>query len=300
MNRRTAIASLTIPTLFGGLSVVNLSSRSALAKELERDSGPFQIESAYNDLSTEPEKAGEEIKIFFTEACLNSSAFIDYLTSEACRLQIENLPKDQDKELFIQSKFFTYVVSPELILNKTNIILKEVDKNISLRWKDTCKEIMSKWGERLSLNYSVEDLNFETNQLMKDSISKELDIILRDLTSLGRNKSNFTLSEKFLSESFLLLMTTFIQPEVAPVTIPVFAYEAIKVFAQYTKRELIDNVNESKYSVSSRLSNLAVRVGDQLSVDLKKRIDGFHAHRQKAMQNVTQNIAKSEVHLLWG
>lgn len=308
MNRRTAIKALGIPAVtgIGGALILtkNLSARAVLAQELERDSVPFQIEADHADLANEPERAVRTIKSIFSDACLNSSEFLEVVTSQEFRSQLEKYTEKDEKEDLIQQKFYAQVITPELIYNKTKTILKEIDDNISLRWKDTCKEIAVKWGVRIESRYLIEDLYTRSNEQIRQDISVEIDKVVKEIAVFADRPSISSLSEGYLAEAFLMLMLSQTpvlgRPVPTGAIIPYFVYKVIRGYSQYVREELAQNIEGAKYSISSRLTNLSEHVGDELSSEIRKRIDDYHSHREKAIRQVTKDVAKEEIGPLFG
>lgn len=268
-------------------------ARSAFAKSLVSDASTILVAKEHDEILQLPPSASEEMKLWFTGACLNSVQFIDYICTEGFATKISQFATTREKEMAVENEFFARVLSHSAIHQRVDLIASETGAILDRNWASACGEIAKSWN--LKLNASTTG--------MGSDLQARLDLVIdRDLKTAIQNSTNSAIRPTMTNtligigaSSIMLLPLATMPPPYDAVVIPAFALIAITHFANYAIGLLFQDTKAAKIAISDRLALLGNRVAQEFESELKVRIADLHSWQNSSLRQTAREYANETI-----
>ena len=144
-------------------------ARSRLTQQLVSEASPILVAKEHGEITTIPDAASEEMKLWFTGACLNSTQFVDYICSEGFASRLAQFSTAREREMCVENEFFARVVSHSSIYQRIELVARESGAILDRNWQSCCDEIATTW--KLKLDANSDNLSNEIQSRLDSLIS---------------------------------------------------------------------------------------------------------------------------------
>lgn len=300
MKRRDflqAAGTITAATAVGGVFWGRaLAARSRLSRHLIAQASPILVEKEHNEISELPDAASEEMKLWFTGACLNSAQFIDNICSEGFAARLGQFNTDREKEMCVANEFLARVISHSAIYQRIELVAKETGAVLDQNWKSCCDQIADKW--QMKLAPKSEDLADELHARLDLLISAELDEEIAHSVIVADRPSAISSAIGIGNGTIMLMPLVTLPSPFNAVVIPAFALVAITHLARYVMGILFQNASAAKHAISDRVALLGNRVAAEFDSALKTRIADLHTWQNNALRTAAGEYAHEAIGII--
>ncbi len=269
--------------------------RSKLTNELVADASSILVDREHNEIASIPNAASDEMKLWFTGACLNSAQFIDYICTEGFASRLGQFGTQREREMCVENEFFARVLSHSAIYQRVDLIVGESGSTLDRNWKSCCDEIAEKW--KLKLNPHSQDLGTAIQTRLDGLVSAELDQAIARSANVADRPSALS-SAIGIGKASLLILPLAEYPPFNKLVIPAFALVAITHFANYAIGVLFQDSSGAKAAISDRLALLGNRVASEFNSELRTRIVDLHAWQNEALRNTAGEYAHEAIDII--
>lgn len=283
--------------VFGGaLWARAVLGRSQFANQLVSEASPILVKKEHSEIGSIPESASEELKLWFTGACLNSAQFIEYICEESFAARLGQFSTQRDRELCIENEFLSRVISHSEIYNRIELIAKEAGTTLDRNWKSCCDQIAATW--KLKLSARSMNLADSIQTRLETVVASELDMMISQSTSTANRPSLISSAVGIGKASLMLLPLVRLPAPYNAVVIPAFALIALSHFANYAIGMLTQDKGVAKAAISDRLAILGNRIAGEFSSELKTRIADLHAWQNKSLRKTAGEYAYESIGII--
>ncbi len=268
-------------------------ARSKLANQLVSEASPILINKEHTEISTLPDAASEEMKLWFTGACFNSAQFIEYISTEGFASRLGQFSTTREKEMCVANEFLARVVSHSAIYQRIDLIAKETGAILDRNWKTCCNEIVAKW--KLKLDARSENFGGQIQARLDAIVSAELDEMISRSANLANRPSALSSAIGIGKASIMVLPLARLGPQVF---LPAFVLVALAHFANYVVKYLFQNTAAAKFAISDHLALLGNRVATEFNSELRTRIADLHSWQNKALRNTAGEYAREAIGII--
>lgn len=297
MKRREllqAVGALAGATALGGVLVGRAAyARTRLASQLVADASTILVAKEHSEIASLPSQAAEEMKLWFTAACLNSAQFVDYICSERFATRLGEFGTPQEKQLCVETEFLARVVSQSAIHQRIDLVATETGAVLDRNWSTCCDQIADKW--KLPLRPKSDDFGKGLHDRLDAAISAELKQVIARSANLAERTNLSSTTKGIGREAILVLPLVQLGPQVF---VAAFASVALLHFAQYVLGWLAQDASSAKAAISDQLALLGNRVAAEFNSELKTRIADLHAWQNRALRDTATEYAHDAIGLL--
>lgn len=268
-------------------------ARSQLANHLVAQASPILVAKEHSEIASLPETASEEMKLWFTGACLNSAQFVEYICSEGFASRLGQFTTNREREMCVANEFLARVVSQSDIYQRISLIAKETGTILDRNWSTCCDSIAKKW--KLKLNAKSNDLGGEIQERLDVIVSAELDHVIARSASVANRPSALSSAMGIGQASIMVLPYAKVSPQVA---LAAFALVALGHFANYVIGVMFQDRALAKVAISDRLALLGNRVATEFNTELKTRIADLHVWQNKALRSTAKEFAHETIGII--
>lgn len=299
MERREflqAASAVAGVTAIGGVFWARAAlARSGLTQQLVTEASPLLVAKEHSEITAIPNAASEEMKLWFTGACLNSAQFIDYICSEGFASRLGQFTSPREREMCVENEFFARVVSHSSIYQRIEVVAQESGAILDRNWQSCCDEIASKW--KLKLNAKSDNLSKDIQSRLDSFISIQLDDTISQSANVADRPSAISSAIGVGKASLMVLPLLRLPPPYNLVAIPAFALAAITHFANYVVGLLFQDLSAAKIAISDRIALLGNRVASEFNTELKARIADLHTWQNKALRTTAGEYAHANIRI---
>lgn len=271
-------------------------ARSSLAQQLVGEASPILVAKEHAEITSIPENASKEMKLWFTGACLNSAQFVDHICSEGFASRLGQFPNPRDREMCVENEFFARVVSHSSIYQRIELVANESGAILDRNWQSCCDDIANKW--KIKLNANSGDLSGDIQSRLDRMISAQLDHVISQSANVADRPSAISSAMGVGKASLMVLPLLRLPPPYTLVAIPAFALAAITHFANYVVGLLFQNSQAAKIAISDRIALLGNRVASEFNTELKSRIADLHAWQNEALRTTAGEFARANIGII--
>lgn len=271
-------------------------ARSKLTNQLVADASSILVDREHNEITSIPNAASEDMKLWFTGACLNSAQFIDYICTEGFASRLGQFGTQRECEMCVENEFFARVLSHSAIYQRVDLIAAESGSILDRNWKSCCDEIAGKW--KLKLNPNSQDLGTAIQTRLDGLVSAELDRAIARSANVADRPSSLSSAIGIGKASLLVLPLAKLPPPYNLSVIPAFALVAITQFANYAIGVLFQDTSGAKAAISDRLALLGNRIASEFNSELRTRIADLHAWQNEALRNTAGEYAHEAIGII--
>jgi hypothetical protein len=268
-------------------------ARSELTNQLVAEVSPLLVAKEHSEIASLPDTASEEMKLWFTGACLNSAQFVEYICSEGFASRLGQFSTTREKELCVENEFLARVVSHSEIYQRIDLIAKETGTILDRNWKSCCDEIAGRW--KLKLDAKSQNFGGETQTRLDSIVSAELDQMISRSANVADRPSALSSTIGIGKASIMVLPLARLGPQVF---LPAFALIALANFANYAIGAIFQDTAAAKIAISDRMALLGNRVATEFDTELKTRIADLHAWQNKALRNTAGEYAHEAIGII--
>ncbi len=280
--------------MIGGVLWVRAAfARSKLTNQLVSDASSILVEKEHNEITTIPNAAAEEMKLWFTGACLNSAQFIEYICSEGFASRLGQFGTQREREMCVESEFFARVLSHSAIYQRVDVIATESGATLDRNWKSCCDQIADKW--KLKLNPNSDDLGMTIQGRLDRLIAAQLDQAISRSANVADRPSALSSAIGIGRASIVVLPLTRLPLPYNLVAIPAFALVALTHFANFAIGLLFQDTSGAKAAISDRLAVLGNRVASEFNSELRARIADLHVWQNNALRETAGEYAREQI-----
>lgn len=271
-------------------------ARSKMAQQLVGEASPILVAKEHSELTSIPSAASEEMKLWFTGACLNSAQFVDYICSEGFASRLQQFATTRERKMCVENEFFARVVSHSSIYQRIELVAQESGAILDRNWQSCCDEIATKW--KLKLNANSNDLSSEIQSRLDLLISGQLDDAISHSANAADRPSALSSAIGVGKASLMALPLLRLPPPYNLIAIPAFALAAITHFANYVIGWLFQDSTGAKTAISDRLALLGNRVASEFNSELKVRIADLHSWQNDALRTTAEEYAHANIGII--
>jgi hypothetical protein len=261
--------------------------RSRLANALVTNASTHLVTREHLELTTITDQATEDMKLWFTGACLNSASFIDNICSEGFASRLDQFATQRERELCVENEFLS-VISQSEIDQQMEKVAKKSGAALDRNWQECCDEIESDWNRTLDTRI---DLSSDFQNRVDRLITVELQRAISRCTNLADRPSAISTTASIGKESLMIMPITRLPPPYNHLAIPAFALIAIHNFANYVIGLLYQDSNGAKRAISGQLASLGNHVAKEFKSELQTRIAELHLWRKDALRKTAEECA---------
>ena len=271
-------------------------ARSRLTQQLVAEAAPILVAKEHGEIATIPNAASDEMRLWFTGACLNSAQFVDYICTEGFAARLRQFSTVREREMCVENEFFARVVSHSSIYQRIELVAQESGAILDRNWQSCCDEIASKW--KLKLDANRDDLSSGIQSRLDSLISIQLDEAISQSANVADRPSAVSSAIGVGKASLMILPMLRLPPPYNLVVIPAFALAAITHFANYVIGVLFQDSTGAKVAISDRVALLGNRVASEFNAELKARIADLHLWQNEALRKTAGEYAHANIGIL--
>ena len=216
MKRRDllrAAGALAGATVLGGVLVGKAANaRTKLARQLVADASTILIAKEHSEIASLPSNAADEMKLWFTAACLNSAQFVEYVCSEEFASRLGQFGTPKEKELCVETEFLARVVSQSAIHQQIDLVAAETGAVLDRNWSICCNQIADKW--QLPLRPKSNDFGKGLHDRLDEAIAAQLRQVISRSSAVADRPSLSTTAKGVGKTSILVLPLAQLGPQV--------------------------------------------------------------------------------------
>ncbi|MBN70209.1 MAG: hypothetical protein CME32_13130 [Gimesia sp.] len=271
-------------------------ARSQFTQKLVGEASPLLVTKEHSEITSIPFSASEEMKLWFTGACLNSAQFVDYICSEGFATRLGQFASPREREMCVENEFFARVLSHSSIYQRVELVAQESGAILDRNWQSCCDEIASTW--KLKLNAKSDDLSVGIQSRLDSLISIQLDEAISRSANVADRPSAISSAIGVGKASLMVLRLLRLPPPYNLVAIPAFALTAITHFANFVVGLLFQDSSGAKVAISDRIALLGNRVASEFNAELKSRIADLHTWQNEALRTTAEEYAHASIGII--
>jgi hypothetical protein len=283
----------------GGLLFARRSyGRDAMAAGMLDDAMPPFHAGANKGLDTLPGRAREKIYTYFHGVCLNCQGFVAHITSDKFGERISRCKSKAEKELCFNQAFVTYTDASEgAILRQIDIIATEIGGELDDEWNTYCGALSVKWNTRVGgrgTGFSPDELT----QRMSGLVRGGLEDAVQQASANHQNPALGNTIGKIGKSAVMLLPLAKLGPVGVAIGIPVFFVLAAKHCWDYSMAKLDDRRGEYQTAITTRVSDMAARIGVEFEKEIRQRITDLHTWQESSIRETAARVAQEKIGLI--
>lgn len=282
----------------GALFARRSHARSTMVTEMVDDAMPPFHTGANKVLDALPDRAREKIYTYFHGVCLNCQGFVAHITSKQFGERIGRCGSKAEKELCFNQAFVTYTdASESAILRQIDIIATEIGGELDDEWNTYCKDLSVKWNTRVGgrgSGFSADDLTQRLSGLVRDGMEDAL----QQASANHQNPALGNTIGKIGKSAVMLLPLAKLGPVGVAIGVPVFFILAAKHCWDYSMARLDDRRAEYQTAITTRVSDMAVRISTEFEKEVRHRIADLHTWQESSIRETAERVAREKIGLI--